>query len=128
MHKGTPFINETIWTLLEDFMIVHHKPTAYCSQANGWAEAPTKILIGIFTKIVSKSCLDWEHQLQAALWAYRTTYKVSMGQTPFTLVYALDVLMSTYLLVPSIHMVVKMGIHDGKWIDRLLKLEKLSET
>jgi hypothetical protein len=39
---------------------------------------------------------DWNVMLPTALWAYRTTYKVSTQHTPYELVYWLMPLIITY--------------------------------
>ena len=71
-------------------MISHRKSTPYYPRANGQAESTNKILIAILTKIVGVKRNDWGTKLSAALWAYRTLYKVATGCTPFKLVYGLE--------------------------------------
>ena len=38
-------------------------------------------------KIVQDEPHDWDQKLISALWAYRTTFKVTTNQTPFRLAY-----------------------------------------
>ena len=65
--RGTHFINEVIHYLLDEFMVIHKKSTPYHPQANGQAESTNKILCNVVTKIVGKSCTDWELKLNLAL-------------------------------------------------------------
>lgn len=44
---------------------------------------------------------DWEEKLPLALWAYRTSYKVTTGNTPFQLMYGQEVVVPTEFMVPS---------------------------
>ena len=63
-------------------------------QANGQAEASNKtILYGLKTRL-EKAKGKWVDELPSILWAYRTTSRVSTGETPFSLVYR------TYALIP----------------------------
>ena len=84
---GTHFINQTIETLLKEFLIDHHKTSTYHPQANGAVESFNKKLTKGLTKICNIEKDDWDDKVPAVLWAYRTTYKRVTSQTPFELVY-----------------------------------------
>ncbi|KAJ7529813.1 hypothetical protein O6H91_15G067000 [Diphasiastrum complanatum] len=99
--RRTHFLNETVRVLLAEFLVVHRKSMPYYPRCNGQAESSNKILCNIITKIVEASRSDWEHKLQAALWAFRTTYKLATGHTPFQLVYGLEAIMPVEFIVPS---------------------------
>ena len=53
----------------------------------------------ILTKTVETSWGDWEHKPTAALWAYRTVYKVVTHCTPFSLAFGLEAVMPMEYLV-----------------------------
>jgi hypothetical protein len=44
-------------------------------------------LVRILRKIMIDWKRDWDHKLTIALWAYKTTYKVSTRTTSFSLVF-----------------------------------------
>jgi len=69
------FINDTIQSLLQPFMIQHHKRSPYHLQANGTVEAFNKILDKGPTKICSADRDDWDERIPTTLWAYCTTTK-----------------------------------------------------
>jgi hypothetical protein len=89
--QGTHFVNETIKVLLEKFLIDHRKMTAYHPQANGAVKSFNKTLHKGLTKICGINKYDWDDKIPAILWAYRSTFKISTGQTPFKLVYNQEV-------------------------------------
>ena len=45
------------------------------------------MLQAILTKIVQMHHKDWVDRLPEALWAYRTTWRNTIGHTPYKLVY-----------------------------------------
>ena len=100
--RGTHFINEVIHYLLDEFMVRHRKSAPYHPQANGQAESKNKILKMVLTKIVSESKTDWELKLHFVVWAYRVAYKMTIGTTPFNMVYGLDAILPLEFLVPTL--------------------------
>jgi len=81
--QGTHFINETVKSLLERFMIQHHKRSLYHPQANDTVEVFNKILEKFLTKICNAHRDDWDERILATLWAYKTIVKRMNNQTPF---------------------------------------------
>jgi hypothetical protein len=110
-------------------MVIHRKSTPYYPRGNGQAESTNKILSGILTKICEVKRTDWESKLHATIWAYRTTYKTSAGQTPFQLVYGLEVVVPVEYIIPSLRIAVQERLGDVEsHYRRLLALEKLTEA
>ena len=72
--QGTQFIKETIETLLKEFLIGHHKTSAYHPQANGAMESFNKTLTKGLTKICNMDKDDWDDKVPVILWAYKTAY------------------------------------------------------
>jgi len=104
---GTHFINEVISELLRTFLIVHRKRTPNYPSGNGQAEITNKILSTILTKICEVKRNDWEHKLHATLWAYRTAFKTSIGQTPFQVAYGMKVVMPTQYVLLSLRISIE---------------------
>ena len=84
--RGGHFINDLISELTKFFMIKHQKSTPYHPQTNGQTERTNQTLCHILHKTISDAKRDWDEKLPAALWAYRTSYKVTTRATPFMLV------------------------------------------
>ena len=67
-------------------------------------------------------------KLTVALWAYRTTYKVTTQTTPFSLVYGLEATLPIEFEVESLRVAVQSCLTDSQSLrNRLTTLEKLDE-
>ena len=65
-------INYNIRSLNQEFMIHHQNISPYHSQVNDTMEEFNKILKHALTKICNYEMDDWDEQILAVLWAYRT--------------------------------------------------------
>ena len=126
--QGGHFFNKVIRKLTNLHLIIHKKSTVHYPQANGQAESSNKILLRIIKKIVSKNKYDWDQKLDSALWAFRTTIKVSTGFTPFKLVYGLEAVVPMEFLVPSLRIAAENKLSPADLVnhrfDQLLELEE----
>ena len=96
--QGSPFFSETIQILTRIFMVLHRKSTIYYPQANGQAESTNKVIKTTLTKMVNANRTKWDTKLHAALWAYRTAYKISTKQIPFSLVSRTEALLPLFFI------------------------------
>jgi transposase InsO family protein len=78
--------------LTEKYGIKHCKSSPYHPQANGKAESTNNVLESILTKIVQLHHRDWVDRLPEALRACRTTWRNTIGHTPYEIVYGKHVL------------------------------------
>ena len=86
-NQGSQFTFNLIEDLLTLHKIKHKTSTPYHPQVNGQVEVNNRALEGILTKVVSNSRKDWVDRLVEATWAYNTTWKTTIGFTPYELVY-----------------------------------------
>ena len=126
--RGSHFINDLIVELTTIFSIKHRKTTPYHPQTNGQTERTNQTLCHILRKTISDSKRDWDEKLPAALWAYRTSYKVTTRATPFMLVYGTESVLPIEYEVPSLRIAVEHGLPVKDSLrDRLAWLEGLGE-
>ena len=79
-------------------------------------------------KIVEGNKKDWDKKLNSALWAYRTSYKVTVGMTPFKMAYGLEAVVPMEFMIPSLRMAIQEKLPMEKSreerIQELLNLEE----
>ena len=81
----------------------------------------------IITKHVGEKAQTWDRHLNAALWAYRTSFKASLGYTPFHLVYGQEAILPIEVELSSLRVLVREdGNVKEKLKHRILDLEKLT--
>ena len=50
---------------------------------------------------------DWSEKLPFALWAYRTSFRTSIGATPYSLVYGMEVVLLVEIEMGSLRVALK---------------------
>ena len=73
--------------------IKHKHSTPYYPQCNGLAEKVNGMICKIISKHVGDKTQTWDKHFNAALWPYRTSFRASLGFTPFYLVYGQEALL-----------------------------------
>lgn len=72
---------------------------------------------------------NWDVKLTAALWAYRTTFKVTTQATPFSLVYGIEATLPIEFEVESLRVAIDARLTDNQSLkNRLASLEALDEN
>ncbi|KAL0356050.1 UNVERIFIED_CONTAM: hypothetical protein Sradi_4051900 [Sesamum radiatum] len=70
-------------------------------QANGQVEVTNRILVQGIKRRLERVGGNWAEELTSALWAYRTTPRGSIGESPFSLVYSTEAVIPAELSLPS---------------------------
>ncbi|XP_012436896.1 uncharacterized protein LOC105763283 [Gossypium raimondii] len=95
---------------------------------NGQVERVNREIKGILDRVVHPNRKDWSRRLNDALWAYRITFKTSLGMTPYRLVFgkACHLLL---VLKNKAHWALKQLNLDLKEADerRMLQFDELEE-
>ena len=111
------------------FQINHWKTTPYHPQTKGLAERVNQTLARILRKTVTHSKRDWDNKLIAALWACRTTYKVTTRMTPFALMYSLEAVLSIEFEIRSLRLAISERLDTSESLKaQLIGMEALNES
>ena len=84
--------------------IRHCKSSPYYPQDNGQVESTNKVLEAILTKTIHLHHKDWEDRLPEALWAYRITWRNTIGHTLYELMYGKQVILPIEFQVKTFRM------------------------
>eukprot|EP00253_Pinus_taeda_P027325 PITA_27325 len=91
-------------------------------------EVTNRALEGILAKVVNSSRKDWADRLVEATWAYNTTWKTTIGFTPYEPVYGKKAMLSIEFEYNTLRMAAQLYLdlsHAQK--ERLLQLNRLDE-
>eukprot|EP00253_Pinus_taeda_P009876 PITA_09876 len=104
------------------------RSTPYHPQANGLVESTNKTLEGIITKTVEMKKKNWEEKLKDALWAYRITWKNTIGFTPYQLVYDKEVMLPIEFQIHTFKLDANLGtdLNEAQQ-ERIQQLNQLDE-
>ena len=64
----------------------------------------------------TKNYKEWHLQLPYALWGYRTSIRSSIGATPYSLAYRMEVVLPTGMGVYSLRTVLEIEILEADWL------------
>ena len=85
--NGTHFCNRTYEALMRKYVITHKLSTPYHPQTSGQVKVSNRQVKLILKKTVNQNRKDWSTKLVDAIWAYRTTFKMILGISPYRLVF-----------------------------------------
>ena len=123
--QGGHVLNEVIDGLMHHYAVIHKKSTLYYPQDNGQTESTNKRLQNILPKIVNDHRPNWGTKLSSPLWAYRTSFKMSVQSTPFRLAFGMEAVMPVEFQIPSLHIQVKGRLLEK--ISEQVRLQQLLE-
>ncbi|MCO5561280.1 hypothetical protein L7F22_014901 [Adiantum nelumboides] len=124
--RGPGFKADLLDALLENLSIKHVHSTPYYPQCNGLVEKTNGVLCKIITKHVRDRPQDWDKHLTAALWAYRTSFKVSTQFTPYHLVYGQEALLPIEVELGSLRVLARETTSSKEKLEqRILDLQRL---
>ena len=58
---------------------------------------------------------DWSKKLPFALWAYHTSFRTSIGATPYSLVYGMEAILLVETEMGSLRVALKQQIYETEW-------------
>nr|GEY38728.1 reverse transcriptase domain-containing protein [Tanacetum cinerariifolium] len=126
--RGTHFCNDQFSRVMAKYGVTHRLSTTYHPQTSGQVEVTNRGLKHILERTVGENRASWSDKLEDALWAFRTTFKTSIGCTPYRLVYGkachlpLELEHKAYWALKHINFDLKTAGDDRK-----LQLNELNE-
>lgn len=85
--NGTQFNGVTVQPWCEEMGITQRFTSVAHPQANGQLEVTNRTIVNGIRIQLEKSRGRWVDELDVVLWAYRTTMREAIGESPFHLVY-----------------------------------------
>ncbi|XP_071739901.1 uncharacterized protein [Rutidosis leptorrhynchoides] len=85
----------------EELHIVQKFTSVAHPKANGLCEVTNPDIVRCIKKRLNEKRIGWVDELSNVLWAHRTTFKKSTGETPFSLVYGSEVMNTAEIFVPT---------------------------
>ncbi|XP_060190701.1 uncharacterized protein LOC132619961 [Lycium barbarum] len=101
--------------ICEQFKINHRNLTAYWPQMNRAVEAANKNIKRILRKMTNNH-KGWHEQLSYALLGYVTTTCISIGETPYLLVYCTEAVILAKVEIPSSRITQEAKLDNGEWV------------
>ena len=95
--------------------IKHHNSVLYRPKMNGVVEAANKNVKKIIAK-ATETYKDWHKKLPFALHAYRTGVRTSIGTTPYSLVYGMEVVLPIEVEISSIRVLREVELKKAEWV------------
>ena len=63
-----------------------------------------------------KTSRGWSEKLPFALWAYRTSFRTSIGAMPYSLVYGMEVVLPVEIEMGSLGVTLEQQISETEWV------------
>ncbi|MCO5605765.1 hypothetical protein L7F22_059949 [Adiantum nelumboides] len=100
--KGPGFRGDLVGDLMEQLGISRRHSSPYYPQCNGLVETVNGMICRIITKQANNRPKDWDRHLNAALWAYRTSFKTNLGYTAYQLVFGKEAILPIEVQLTSL--------------------------
>lgn len=125
--QNTHFNNDTIKILTNHFLFQHN--LNHLLPTKQWPSKINQNVIGSFLiNLVNENYIDWDEHLNTIMYGYWTSFKVTIGHTPFQLVYGLFLLKLTKYMLPTINSHPNWDFFPTHiFTSQMVKLEHLDE-
>ncbi|KAL5575798.1 hypothetical protein UlMin_017497 [Ulmus minor] len=98
---GTQFENEKLQSICDRLGIKKVFSSPAHPKSNGQVEAVNKTIKQTLKKKLEKSKGAWVDELPLVLWAYRTSFRATTGETPFSLAYGVEAVIPIEISLPT---------------------------
>ena len=104
--RGPGFRGDLVKELMIKLGVKHRHSTLYYPQCNGLVEKVNGMIYKIISKHVGSKTQHWDKHLNVALWTYRTSFRTSLGFTPFHLVHGQEALLPIEVELSSLRVLL----------------------
>ncbi|KAL5541056.1 hypothetical protein UlMin_042629 [Ulmus minor] len=98
---GTQFENEKLQSICDRLGIKKVFSSPAHPKSNGQVEVVNKTIKQTLKKKLEKSKGAWVDELPLVLWSYRTSFRATTGETPFSLAYGVEVVIPIEISLPT---------------------------
>ena len=119
LDNGKKFDNVSFWDFCSQLGIRNHYSSLAHPQANGQVEVMNRSLLKIIKTQLEGVKGIWLEELPSILWAYRTTARMPIGETPFRLTYGSEAVIPAEVGLTS----YKVDNHDERKNDEAIRLQ-----
>lgn len=102
--------------------------TTYYPQGSGFVESSNKSLVNTIKKMLETNKKNWHKKLVNSLWADKVSHKKSIVVSPFELVYGIDTVFPTYLVVLVMRLLQEAGNEEDEFHRRINHMIHLQQT
>ncbi|GFY91230.1 hypothetical protein Acr_07g0014260 [Actinidia rufa] len=95
------FDNDRFRSFCSDLAISHHFSSPGHPQANGQVEVTNRTILRNLKARLERSKSEWAENLPNVLWAYHTTSRIPMGETPYSMVFGTESVIPVEIGMPS---------------------------
>ena len=113
--NGLNLNNDMVTEVCIQFKIKHHNSMPYRPKMNSAVEAANKNVKKIIAK-ATETYKDWHEKLPFALHAYRIGVRTSIGATPYSLVYGMEVVLPIEVEIPSLRVLKEEKLEEAEWV------------
>ena len=113
---------------MKEYNIRHQKSSPYHPQTNEQAKVTNQEIEAILTKTIHLHHRDWRNRLPEAIWEYQTTWKTTIGFTPFKILYGKATMLPIEFEHKTLRTTLKLNIDlPAAQREHLLHLNSLDE-
>ena len=129
VDNGMDFNGSRVLAFAQEYGVKILNFTPYYAQANGQAEFTNKIIKANLRKVVNNNPSNWDELLSKVIWAYRTSKKISINTTPFSLVYGHDAVLPVEVTIQSLRVARQNQLSHTDYEDAMMaEMDDLDEA
>jgi len=118
-NNGKQFDNDSFRDFCSQLGIKNHYSSLAHPQVNGQVEVTNRSLLKIIKTQLEGAQGIWPEELPSILWAYRTTTRTPIGETPFRLAYGSEAVIPAEVKLTS----YRVSNHDERKNDETMRLQ-----